>query len=627
MSTFAPSSTAEQQTLAQDRQSFFDAQRRNRRASWRLSALCVLAAAVMGIPLALLITPLLYALALIIADIVNLFSPLPLAFWQQAEEVARFGFVALAWLLQHKAADPRALALGAAVLLLPGTVLSLAVWFGMRALFRRAGVGGALLALNAREPNQNELKELRLADVVQEMAIAAGLPAPRVMLVDAPGANVAAIGSSPADACLVVSRPMIDELSRDELEGALAHSIASIGNGDLHIAFQVIAVFETCGVLLALVNSPFGPQSRGSLWRIVRYGFIGSRTGQDNTKEADAVAAILSRSVALDTDDIDRFFDPTAKKSMLRSIRNFLFFPIFLTNFAIKLSLWFFFLVILGPSVALLWRTRQYLADACAVQLTRNPNGLAGALQKLTDDGGAIPGSGWASHLFLINPASAGRAASNAPIPQQKEMLLKAWAASAQHSTAAGRLSGPTDFESNLREAAATYRAAFAGDAQAVARIGAMRQAMSALDPALAASIPDPADLAAARKGDIAAIARLQAFRRHIASQPPGASQQQTRNDADPSSGISSISFFGFHPSLKRRLKRLRRMGARLNVAAADSKMWIVATVLSLILAPFVLLIAGLMLLLIAVLTMSSLTFLTVWLAFIHKIFAFVAHH
>ena len=64
-------------------------------------------------------------------------------------------------------------------------------------------MGGALLALKAREPNQSDLKELRLADVVQEMAIAAGLPAPRVMLIDAPGANAAAIGTSPEDARIV----------------------------------------------------------------------------------------------------------------------------------------------------------------------------------------------------------------------------------------------------------------------------------------------------------------------------------------------------------------------------------------------------------------------------------------
>ncbi|HXY26267.1 MAG TPA: M48 family metalloprotease [Candidatus Acidoferrum sp.] len=628
MSTFAPSSTLERPASPPDRESFFDAQRRNRRAAWRLSAVCVLSAAVMGIPLALTITPLLYAVGLLAADLINLVSPLPPAFWQQSEKAARFGFVALGWLLQHKPADPRVLVIGSAVLLLPGTILSLFLWLGMSTLFRRGGVGGALLALKAREPNQNDLKELRLADVVQEMAIAAGLPAPRVMLVDAPGANVAAIGSSPADARLVVSRRMLDELSRDELEGALAHSIASIGNGDLRIAFQVVAIFETCGVLLALVNSPFGSQSRRTLWRILRYAFANSGAGQDAAKEADAVAGILTRCATLDADDIDHFFDTTAeKKSMLRSIRNFLLFPIVFTNFAIKLSLWFFSFAVLGPSVALLWRTRQYLADASAVQLTRNPEGLADALQKLTDHGGAIPGSGWAAHLFLISPTGNAGTAANTFTPQQTEVLAKAWLASAPQTATAMPNTGPADFQSMLKEAAATYRAAFSGDAQATARIRALKQSISSLDPSLAAAIPDPADFAAARKGDAAAMVRLQALRRHLALPAQTSSRPQSQGDADQSSGISSLSFVSFHPSLKRRLKRLNRMGAHRNLEPADSKMWIVATVISLIFAPFLLLAVGLLLLLIGVMILSSLAFLTVWLAFIHQIFVFVAHH
>ena len=66
--------------LPRDRESFFDAQRRNRRATWRMSLFCLLSVLVMGIPLALITTPLLYGLALIIADIINSFSPLPAAF-------------------------------------------------------------------------------------------------------------------------------------------------------------------------------------------------------------------------------------------------------------------------------------------------------------------------------------------------------------------------------------------------------------------------------------------------------------------------------------------------------------------------------------------------------------------
>ncbi len=587
-----------------------------------MSALCVLAAVAMGIPLALIVTPLLYGGGLIAADIINLFWPIPPAFWQQANEVASFGLVALNWLLQHTAADPRALAFGAMVMLLPGTLLSIFLWMGISTMFRHGGVGGALLALKAREPNQAELRELQLADVVQEMAIAAGLPAPRIMLVDAPGANAAAIGTSPADARIVVSRRLLDELNREELEAVLAHLIGSIGNGDLHIAFRVIAIFESCGLLVALVNAPFGSQSRRALWHILRYGIRGPAK-YGGTAEAAAVADLLTRNVGLDTDDIDRFFDAT-KRSALRSIRNFLFFPIFFTNAAIKLWLWFFSLTVLGPSMALLWRTRRYLADAFAVQLTRDPDSLAAALKKLQDDGGAISGGGWASHLFIVSPGRGGHAAADAPSGQQMQALAQAWVATGQPGGGPVSAVDPANFPALTGEFTGTVRAAFAGDAQAMARIREFKEAMAGADPALAAHIPDIADLAAARTGDRTAIARLRAFREHAVSGTEN--RKAEADDSAQSSDPSSVSFLGFHPSVDRRLKRLARMGAHLDLPAGDHKQWIVAFVLSVIFAPFLVLLIGLFLLLIAIMTMASLTFLVVWLAVIHKVFMLVAH-
>lgn len=367
-----------------------------------MSILCGIGAALMGIPLALVITPLLYGVAMIVADVVNLFSPLPREFWQQAGQIAHLGLHALQWLLQPSSAAPPGLLAGAAVMLLPGVLFSLALWLAVNRMFHHSGIGGALLALKAREPNQAQLKELQLADVVQEMAIAAGLPAPALMLIDSPAANAAVFGTSPHDARIVVSCGLIDTLGRDELEAVLAHLIASIGNGDLRIALRMTSVLEACGLLVAVINAPFGRQSRQTLWRMVRYWFSAKKQG---LQEAAEVADILMRSASLDTDDIDRFFDP-AKRSRLRSIRSFLFFPIFFTNAAVKLLLWFFSWAILGPSLALLWRTRQYLADAAAVQLTRDPDSLARALQKLNEEPANIAGGDWASE----SPRTAGTA-------------------------------------------------------------------------------------------------------------------------------------------------------------------------------------------------------------------------
>ena len=604
-----------------DRESFFEAQRRNRRATWRLSAVSVFATVVMGIPLALTITPLLYAAALIVADIISIWTPLPPSFWQHANDIARYGMVAIEWLGQRKATNPQALALGAAALLLPGAILSVGLWLGVNALFRRSGVGGALLELKAREPNQSELKELQLADVVQEMAIAAGLPAPKIMLIDAPAANAAAIGTSPNDARIVISRGMLERLNRDELEGALAHLVASIGNGDLRIAFRVTSVFETCGLLVAIINAPFGRRSRGTLWRIVRYGLFGKKDTETSAQEAAAMAALLTRSAGLDTDDIDDVFDTTSqKKSIFRSIRNFLLFPIFFTNMAIKLSLWFFSFSMLVPSMALLWRKRKYLADASAVQLTRNPDGLAEALRKLNSDRGPIPGGVWAAHLFLVNPAGSDRMSDPKAHAAQQQMWAQMWAASEVSEKNSSSTPVSADLPSVMRQITATGSAAMAGDANAMARMMAFRQTAATALGKSVDEMPNLADIAAAQHGDKAALQHLAEFSNKMKANQPAASDSQGATD-------TSGNFAGFFPSLKRRLKRLDRMGAHVELESDGGKSWIVIAVLSILLGPFALAALALLLLLIAIMVMASLAFLMVWMAFIHELFVVFLHH
>jgi Zn-dependent protease with chaperone function len=619
MSRSANSTITGERFQPRDRESFFDAQRRNRVATWRMSALCVVAAVLMGIPLALVVTPLIYAVGLIVADVVNYFSPLPPAFWRFSTDLARFGFIALRWLLDHRRADPQALAIGVAVMLLPGVLLSVSLWVGIHLLFQRSGVGGALLALKAREPNQGDLKELQLGDVVQEMAIASGLPSPSVMLVDAPGANAIAIGTSPDDARIIVSRRLLDDLSRDELEAVLAHLIASIGNGDLHIAFRMSAVLETCGLLVALINSPFGPQSRRVLWRIVLYGLRRS-SGKGDPREAAAVGDLLARNNDVKGDDIDRFFAEGPRKSRLRAIRNFILFPIVFTNFAIKLSLWFFSLTALAPSMALLWRTRRYLADATAVQLTRNPDSLANALRKLDQEPGEIPGGSWASHLFFVSPKPGQRA----PDARQRQLLAEAWRATQKGSAAPATSPDKADFAALKAELPNALRAAASGDAQAMERLRSMYQSVAAADPALAAEFPHPDDFFAARGGDPKAVARLGAAHKNSAPKYETAQEHTQVPQEDDSSSVSSMSFIGFHPSAERRLKRLARMGAHFE--AGKNKGTMVALIFGLIFAPFFLLVAALLLLLISIVTLASLMFLVIWLAFIHQIFGMLPH-
>src|SRR5262249_1994238 len=284
--------------VLRDPETFFHAQKRNRRATWRMSALGVFAAFIMGIPLTLALTPLIYAGTLIVAEIVNHFSPLPPEFWQTVNSLARLAGRLGDYIFNHKGTlDPQELAQALVIVLAPGMAIAFVLWVGMMALFRRGGVGGALASLNAREPSQADLKELQLADTTQEMAIAAGLPAPKLMLIDSPGANAAAIGTSAHDARIVISRRLLDDLSRDQLQALVGHLIGSIGNGDLRIAFTVTSVFETCGLLVTLINSPFGSHSRGTLWRMVRFVLFRS----NEAAEADAVCELLGGSLDMDS--------------------------------------------------------------------------------------------------------------------------------------------------------------------------------------------------------------------------------------------------------------------------------------------------------------------------------------
>src|SRR5215831_15323568 len=104
--------------VLRDPETFFHAQKRNRRATWRMSALGVFAAFIMGIPLTLALTPLIYAGTLIVAEIVNHFSPLPPEFWQSVQAFGRLGVRVGAYFINHQGTlDPQAIAVGLCVVL------------------------------------------------------------------------------------------------------------------------------------------------------------------------------------------------------------------------------------------------------------------------------------------------------------------------------------------------------------------------------------------------------------------------------------------------------------------------------------------------------------------------------
>lgn len=191
-----------------------------------------------------------------------------------------------------------------------------------------------------------------LFNVVDEMRIASGLPMPRVYVIDSFALNAFATGWSPEDSAIAVTRGMLENLNRDELQGVVAHEIAHIANLDIRYMLLV----STMVGAIALIADGY----RRSLW----YG--SGRTGRAATKGSSRGA----------------------------------FFVI-----GIVLS-------ILAPFAALVMqasisRKREYLADATSARLTRNPLGLAGALAKIEQSMFVNP-LPWINratvHLFIVNP-------------------------------------------------------------------------------------------------------------------------------------------------------------------------------------------------------------------------------
>ena len=396
-----------------DRESFFDAQRRNRRAAWRLSALSGLTVVLMGMPLAAVISPLLYGFLFLGADLLNRVTPTP--------DLFRLAFTTLDPVM--KALDsPRSMpvgtAAGGAVLLLaPGAIALVLLWLALRALFLGGGSGGVVLTLGARAPRPDDSEERQLVNLIAEMAIAAGVPPPRVAVLDAAatggvgfrgfdgvggvGANAAVVGSSIKDAAVIVSRHLLGELDRDETEAIVGHLIASAANGDLRAALSMVSVYQALGLAATLLSAPFSRTSRADLRR-----FAGAvwRRRRGGAAAEQAVIQLLTRPLRGDGDDFDQP-DQGKIKGFLRGILVLPFMTAYMSFFLTQALVT---LMAVGPLAALAWRSRRYLADATAVQLTRDPDALARALAHLAREATAIPGAGWASHLFVVWPKGSG---------------------------------------------------------------------------------------------------------------------------------------------------------------------------------------------------------------------------
>ena len=362
---------------------FRDAQRGHRFAA-RLRAIpAVLAAAAMGIPLSVYLSPVLLALAILVSDLVNLVIPMPDVGGEVSGLIERLldgdpgTFQAVAWIL--------------VVWLVPGIIGLTVAYLLVRWRLGEIGGDGIAAGLGARGPNPDDPEERQLVDVVHELAIAASIHPPRVLLYDEGAANAFVYGRHPDDATVVVGRAMLGELDREATQGAIARLIASAGDGDLGLATDIGAVYVTYGLLTTTLSAVVSPAARVRLRSAVRA--LRGRPAADPRTDP-GIAGLLGLPP---DDDIP---DDTKSGCLVLLTMGGLI--------AVGMSLVNLFLA--GPLLVFAWRSRGYLADALAVDLTRNPTALADAIRTL-GDGRGLPGTAWLELLLVVGGASVSSSA------------------------------------------------------------------------------------------------------------------------------------------------------------------------------------------------------------------------
>lgn len=416
------------------RTTFYEEQARHRRRTLRFALFGASAVALSGIPVSLMVTPVLYLVVLTLAHLIDLVSPVSPAFWDLVNAAGRLIPAALDPIdrgVNHNdwsQLDWLALGRLGLVLVAPGMVLMVLLWIWVRALLWQAGAGGVLLAIGARDPNPADLEEHQLVNLVGEMAIAAGIRQPAVKLLDQPVPNAVAVGSSPDDATIVVTTGLLKSLDRNETQAVLGHVIGSVVNGDLTIAMLLLSVNQTYGLLGSILTAGSARKSRQALWGAIRGLFI--RDDRADQQVADLLA---------DEPDLE----DTNRGGCLGALRAPFMLAAATTNFLTTMGRMLFF----GPPLAALWRARRFLADATSVKLTRNPDGMAHALQKIGYADTAIPAVRSSGLLFVLWSGRGGGSGPSQPVggwhPSVAKRLSRLQAVGAKLITVENRTGAP----------------------------------------------------------------------------------------------------------------------------------------------------------------------------------------
>lgn len=241
--------------------------------------------------------------------------------------------------------------------------------------------GGRLVA-----PASNDMHERRLLNIVEEMSLASGVACPRVYVLDKePAINAFAAGYNQDQAVVAVTRGTLERLSRDELQGVIAHEFSHILNGDMRLNIRLIGLL-------------FGIQMiAGFGMHLMNFGSHTMAVRSRDDRGSARVVLLLTGVALFVIGYIGIFFGRLIKSAVSRQ--------------------------------------REFLADASAVQFTRNPDGIGGALRKIgglssrSHPGSRIehPNAEQLSHLFLGAPRQnmlKGMLATHPPIEERLRRIF-----------------------------------------------------------------------------------------------------------------------------------------------------------------------------------------------------------
>ena len=309
-------------------------------------------------------------------------------------------------------------------------------------------MGGRRLATDGNDPT-----ERRILNVVEEMAIASGTPVPPVYLMDQEsGINAFAAGFSPSDAVIGITRGTIDKLTRDQLQGVVAHEFSHILNGDMRLNIRLMGFIH--GILVIGIIGYY-------IFRISAFSG-GRRSGSG--KDSSAIPLILVGLGLTIIGFVGTFFGNLIKAAISRQ--------------------------------------REFLADASAVQFTRNPSGIAGALKVIGGNRAGsqmeAPTASEVNHMFFAQALSSGLQslfATHPSLDQRISRIDQSWqlqqarrtAETAGTSTSSAMVAG---FAGTTNEAASPSSVDHAPPSSAVGAIGEPTEAHVQYAQELVASLP-----------------------------------------------------------------------------------------------------------------------------------------